>query len=302
MRSDTDQIRIIEVGPRDGLQFEKKTLSTLQKIHFINSLSNTGLKNIEVASFVNPINIPQLADSEDVCLGIKKLSGISYSALVPNDIGMHRAIKADINAIAVFTAASETFCQKNIACSMHESLRRFEPVIALALQNDISVRAYISCIFACPYEGWINIDAVVMLAQKLLAMGCSEISLGDTIGIGTPNMCKRLIKVLSNMLALEQMAVHFHDTRGQALANILTCIESGIRTIDSSVAGLGGCPYAEGASGNVSTEDVIYMLHGIGMKTGVDLNKLITVGKDISRLLNRTNDSKLAGAGIPSWV
>jgi hydroxymethylglutaryl-CoA lyase len=302
MQQIPDQIRIVEVGPRDGLQFESKILDAVTKIEFVNQLSATGLSHIEVGSFVSPKHVPQLADSEAVFNGLLRKPNVLYSALVPNDIGLQRAMEAKLEAISVFTAASETFCQKNIGCSIEESLDRFDPVIELAKASGIHVRAYISCVLGCPYEGSIKVAQVVKLAQRLIQMGCDEISLGDTIGVGTPSQAQTLVLHVGGVVPLNRIAVHFHDTRGQALANIMACLDMGITTVDASVAGLGGCPYAEGASGNVATEDVVYMLNGCGIQTGIDLNKLINTGNFISEQLDRMNNSRVAQAGIPAWI
>ncbi|MFV2056839.1 MAG: hydroxymethylglutaryl-CoA lyase [Thiohalomonadales bacterium] len=296
-----DKVKLVEVAPRDGLQFEKFNLTTEQKIEFIDQLSQTGLTHIEASSFVSEKKISRLADAEQVYAGINKLSSVLYSALVPNEQGLQRALQVKVQAVAVFTAVSESFCKKNIDCSIEESIRRITPVMETAKANNIPVRAYISCIFACPYEGWTDNAKVVELTQRLLAMGCEEVSLSDTIGIGTVKQARQLVRALTEVAPVQQLAIHFHDSRGQALANILACLELGIRTIDTSVAGLGGCPYAPGASGNVATEDVVYMLDGLGVQTGVDLTKLIVVGNAICQKLKRANQSKLARAGLPAW-
>ncbi|NOZ51869.1 MAG: hydroxymethylglutaryl-CoA lyase [Gammaproteobacteria bacterium] len=296
------QVRIIEVAPRDGLQFERTTLTLKTKINFINQLSKTGVSNIEVGSFVSPAHIPQLADSDNVFRGITRNNNVIYSALVPNEIGMQRALAAQADSIAVFTAASETFCQKNIGCSIAESLQRFKTVIATAKCNGLWLRGYLSCAFGCPYENAVPTTQVVKLAKQLFTMGCDEISLGDTIGVATASQAKTLVLQVSGVVPLDKLAVHFHDTRGQALANILSCLQVGITRIDSAVAGLGGCPYAPGASGNIATEDVIYMLNGLGIKTGVNLKKVITTGHYITQQLGRHNASRVAIAGIPDWL
>jgi len=294
-----ERIKIVEVGPRDGLQNETIKIATNEKINFINRLSDTGLKHIEVSSFVNPKYIPQLADATEVFKSIKRNPNIKYSALVPNEQGLLRALDSKPNSIAVFTAVSETFCKKNINCTIEESLHRFEPILKLAEENNIPVRAYISCVLGCPYEGYIQPEKVSEISQKLISMGCCEISLGDTIGAGTPLQARTMLRHVSDYVSMDKLAVHFHDTRGQALANIHACLDLGIRTVDSSVAGLGGCPYAEGATGNVATEDVVYMLHGMGYSTGIDLGKIIHVGQSISAQLNRSNNSRVGSAGVP---
>lgn len=296
---DNRKIKICEMSPRDGLQNEIAYIDTKTKIDFINKLSDTGLRYIEVSSFVNPKRVPQLVDAADVFNGIARKQNVSYSALVPNDLGVKHALKSRPDSIAVFTTVSESFSKKNINCSISESLQRFLPVIKQAQDNGIAVRAYISCVLGCPYEGFIQPTKVADLANQLINMGCYEISLGDTIGAGTANQARQLIKTCTEIVPHEKLAIHFHDTRGQALANILACVEMGIRTIDTSVAGLGGCPYAKGATGNVATEDVVYMLQGMSYETGIDLDKLILVGQWISQKLKRVNSSRTGVAGVP---
>lgn len=288
------KIRLVEVGPRDGLQNEIINLSSDIKIEFINRLSKTGLTTIEAGSLVSPKWIPQMADSAAVFQHINKYPTISYPLLVPNKKGLETALAIDAKEIAIFAAASETFSQKNINCSITESLNRFAEVTTLAKKYSIKIRAYISCVLGCPYEGEIKPETVAMIAKKLFDMGCYEISLGDTIGVGTPIKAQQLIDTVSAKIPLEQLAVHFHDTYGQALVNIFAALEKGITVIDSSVAGLGGCPYAKGAAGNVATEDVIYMLNGMGIVSGVDLAKLIKVGQFICHYLNKKPQSKVS--------
>lgn len=290
------KVKLVEVGPRDGLQNETVIVPTHKKIAFIDLLSDTGLTNIEVTSFVSPKWIPQLADHREVFAQIKKPPGIHYSALVPNLKGLESALGVGVKEIAIFTAASETFCQKNINCSIKESLARFEEVIKNAKPHRIKVRGYVSCVLGCPYEGVIAPEAVAKVANELYQMGCHEISLGDTIGVGTPLKAKHLIEVVAKYVPLNSLAVHFHDTYGQAIANIFAALEEGIAVIDSSVAGLGGCPYAKGATGNVASEDVVYLLQELNIETGVDLNKLCQVGMYISKQLNRSTQSKVARA------
>jgi hydroxymethylglutaryl-CoA lyase len=291
-------VKIYEVGPRDGLQNEKNIIPTKTKIELINHLSKTGLRSIEVTSFVAPKWIPQLADGADVLQGIEKNPSIHYPVLVPNIQGLERALESKAKEIAVITAASETFSLKNTHCTIEESLSRIQAVMDLAKPQNIPVRAYISCCLGCPYEGEISPEKVAPLAQKLLAMGCYEISLGDTIGVGTPNKAENLIQTLvhSYKIPIHQLAVHFHDTYGQAIANIYACLKLGISVIDSSIAGLGGCPYAKGATGNVATEDVLYLLEGLNIETGVDLQKLIEVTKFVVELTGRPPRSKVAQA------
>ena len=287
-----DFVTMVEVGPRDGLQNEKLKLSTSIKIELIERLANCGIPVIEAGSFVSPKWVPQMADSEAVMKGLTPLPGTRYPVLVPNLKGYQRAVDAGATEIAIFIAASESFSQRNTNCSITESIARLEPVTQLAINSGIKVRAYVSCVLGCPYEGAIETDAVSMLCTKLMKLGCDEISLGDTIGIGTPAAANSLINAVSSEVPVGQLAVHFHDTYGQALANILACLDAGIRTIDSSVAGLGGCPYANGATGNVASEDVIYMLHGLGLSTGIDLYELAKTGDWISKQLQRPNNSK----------
>lgn len=294
-----EQVRIVEVSPRDGLQNESRPVSTAVKIQLINGLARCGLKHIEVSSFVSAKRVPQLADAEQVFNAIVRVPGVRYSALVPNEKGLDRALAARVDQIAVFTAASETFCTRNIECSIDESLRRFEPVVKRAATAGISVRAYISCVLGCPYEGPVGPQRVASLARELFLLGCEEISLGDTIGFGTPLAAQAMIAACAEQVPIHHLAVHFHDTRGQALANILASLQMGITVVDAAVAGLGGCPYAPGAGGNVATEDVVYMLHGMGVQTGVDLHHLIEVGRTINAALGRdTNRSRVGQAGL----
>jgi len=298
-----DSVRIVEVGPRDGLQNEKQPISTTDKIELIQRLVQAGVTHIEVGSFVSPKWVPQMADSLEVMQGIERNDNVRYAALTPNKRGFDQAINAKASEVAIFAAASESFSQKNINCSIAESLQRFEEIMAAAKTEGIPVRGYVSCILGCPYEGPIteeNAEAhfaeVKSVCQKLLAMGCYEISLGDTIGTGTPKFTEQLLRTLLEDIPSHQLAVHFHDTYGQALSNILIALQKGISTIDASIAGLGGCPYAKGASGNVATEDVLYMLEGMGIATGIDLAKIIEIGHDISQQLKRENGSKVGKA------
>lgn len=293
------RVTIVEVGPRDGLQNEPQFLSTDKKIEFIDQLSETGLTRIEVSSFVNPKVIPQLCDHDAVFQAITRNPAVRYTALVPNVQGMMSAISANIQEIAVFTAASETFNQRNIHCSVQESLTRFEPVIQMAKAHRILIRGYISCALGCPYEGHINFQKTADLAQTLLKMGCDEISLGDTVGVGTPKQTCGLIDALLTHIPPEKIAMHFHDTYGQAIANIYASLACGISIFDASIAGLGGCPYAQGATGNVATEDVLYLMHGLGIETGIDIFKIARIGHNICQMLNRTNQSKVGRALLP---
>jgi hydroxymethylglutaryl-CoA lyase len=287
-------VKMVEVGPRDGLQNEAKTVPAAVKIELVNRLSEAGLKAVEAGAFVSPKWVPQMADSAEVLAGIARRAGVSYPVLVPNMKGFEAAVAAKVEDIAIFGAASETFSQKNINCSIAESLERFAPVAAAARGKGMRVRGYISCVLGCPYEGEIAPLAVADVAAKLLALGCYEISLGDTIGVGTPAKAQTMVEAVAKVVPREKLAVHFHDTYGQALANILATLEQGIAVVDSSVAGLGGCPYAKGASGNVASEDVRYMLGGLGIETGVDLDRLAASGRFICDYLGRASSSKVA--------
>jgi len=291
-----EKIQIVEVGPRDGLQNEKEWVPTETKISLIEKLADAGLTKIEATSFVSPKWVPQLKDAHEVFTGIKRISGVSYPVLTPNMKGFERALEADAKEIAVFSAASEAFTQKNTNCSIEESINRFRPVLAEAKKTNIPVRGYISCVLGCPYQGNVAVEDVVNLAAKMTEMGCFQISLGDTIGAGTPVQAKRMVQKVSEKVPVSKLALHFHDTRGQALANIFACLELGVTVIDASVAGLGGCPYAKGATGNVATEDVVFMLHGMDIETGIDLNKLIDTGRFISDVLGRVPQSRVSVA------
>ncbi|MBU0888217.1 MAG: hydroxymethylglutaryl-CoA lyase [Alphaproteobacteria bacterium] len=290
------RVKIVEVGPRDGLQNEAQIIPAAVKIALIDRLSAAGLKVVESGSFVSPKWVPQMADTAEVLAGISKKPGTVYPVLVPNLKGLEGALAAGVMEIAVFGAASESFSQRNINCSIAESLERFRPVVETALQNDIRVRGYISCVLGCPYEGEIAPEAVASVARSLFAMGCYEVSLGDTIGTGTPGKAGAMLRIVASDIPMDKLAVHFHDTYGQALANIYAALEEGVSVIDSSVAGLGGCPYAKGASGNVATEDVVYMLNGLGIDTGIDLDALVETAFFISDALGRPPASKVAKA------
>lgn len=289
-------VRLVEVGPRDGLQNESGEVPTAARIELIDRLADAGLKTIESGSFVSPKWVPRMADTAEVLAGIDRRADVSYPVLVPNMRGLEGAVAAGAGEIAVFGAASESFSRKNINCSIAESLDRFRPVCELALRHGMKVRGYISCVLGCPYEGAVDPAVVASVAGDLLAMGCYEISLGDTIGVGTPLAAQAMVDRVSQVVPRDRLAVHFHDTYGQSLANILACMERGIAVIDSSVAGLGGCPYAKGASGNVASEDVLYMLEGMGVETGVDLQQLAAAGDFISGLLGQPNGSRVARA------
>jgi len=289
-------VRIVEVGPRDGLQNEARSVATAVKIELISRLAEAGLPAVEATAFVSPKWVPQMADHAQVMAGIRKKPGVAYPVLVPNMKGFEAARAAGAMEIAVFGAASETFSRKNINCSIAESLERFAPVVKAARANRMRVRGYISCALGCPYEGEVKPRAVAALAEKLYAMGCYEISLGDTIGVGTPGKTRAMIEAVAKKVPAAKLAGHYHDTYGQALANIYASLEAGVKTFDSSVAGLGGCPYAKGATGNVATEDVVYMLNGLGIATGVDLEKLRQAGEFICAQLGREPASKVARA------
>ena len=290
-----DKVKIVEVGPRDGLQNEVP-VTMEDKVKLIDALSETGLSVIESGSFVSPKWVPQMAGSAEIFEAINKKPGIGYPALTPNMRGYEAARDAGVKEVAIFGAASEAFSQKNINCSIEESLARFEPIMTQAKQDGIKVRGYVSCVLGCPYEGEVAVEKVVEVAKTLYDMGCYEISLGDTIGVGTPEKAKLMLASVAQAVPIEHLAVHFHDTYGQALANIYACLELGVSVVDSAVAGLGGCPYAKGASGNVATEDVVYMLSGLGIEHGVDLDKLAQAGKTICEALGKAGNSKVAAA------
>lgn len=290
------QVRLVEVGPRDGLQNEQQPISVADKVRLVDDLTAAGLGYIEVGSFVSPTWVPQMAGSAEVFAGIAQKPGVTYAALTPNLRGLDAAIDAGVKEVAVFAAASEVFSQKNINCSIADSLERFAPVMDRARQHDIRVRGYISCVLGCPYEGRVAPKQVAWIARELIAMGCYEVSLGDTIGVGTAGDTRRLVEAVRSEVAVEQLAGHFHDTFGQALANIHAGLIEGISVFDSSVAGLGGCPYAKGATGNVATEDVLYLLNGLGIETGVDLDLLIAAGQRICDVLGKPNGSRVARA------
>ncbi len=290
------EVTIIEVGPRDGLQNEQTFVASKYKIELINKLSQSGLKHIEATSFVSAKAIPQLADGEEVFRAIDKPDGVHFSALVPNEKGMRKALDAGVKEIAIFTAASELFNQRNINCSIAESIERCKVVTELAKTHHIRIRAYVSCVLGCPYEGAVSPEQVLKVTEQLVALGVDEISLGDTIGVGTPKQTQALIQTIASCLPLSKLAMHFHDTYGQAIANIFAALECGVTRFDSSVAGLGGCPYARGASGNVATEDVLYLMLGLGIETGVDIYKIVAAGDMICKALGRVNQSKVANA------
>ncbi|KFF47033.1 hydroxymethylglutaryl-CoA lyase [Pseudomonas sp. BRG-100] len=287
-------VRLVEVGPRDGLQNEAQPISVADKVQLVDALSEAGLSYIEVGSFVSPKWVPQMAGSAEVFAQIQRKPGVTYGALAPNLRGFEDALAAGVKEVAVFAAASEAFSQRNINCSISESLERFAPIMAAAKQHGISVRGYVSCVLGCPYEGDIAPEQVAAVASELYAMGCYEVSLGDTIGTGTAGATRRLFEVVGAQVPREKLAGHFHDTYGQAIANIYASLLEGINVFDSSIAGLGGCPYAKGASGNVATEDVLYLLNGLGIETGIDLERLIGAGRQISHVLGRPSGSRVA--------
>ncbi|MGK0269537.1 MAG: hydroxymethylglutaryl-CoA lyase [Cocleimonas sp.] len=286
-------VKIVEVGARDGLQNESTPVSVEVKIELIEQLAEAGIPVVEAGSFVSPKWVPQMAGSAEVFEGIKQKENTNYPALVPNLKGLESALESGVEEIAVFAAASESFSQKNINCSIEESISRFTEVIEKALDHKLKVRGYVSCVLGCPYEGEISPDIVADVSKRLSDLGCYEISLGDTIGTGTPVKAQTMIKVVSNQVPVQQLAAHFHNTYGQALANLFAVMEMGVSTIDSSVSGLGGCPYAKGTTGNVATEDVVYMLNGMGIESGVDLDKLLEAGRYISDHLGRKPNSNV---------
>jgi hydroxymethylglutaryl-CoA lyase len=291
-------VRVVEVGPRDGLQNEKQAISSEAKIKYIDLLGAAGFSAIEVTSFVSPKSIPQLADATEVFAAIDKHQDVSYPVLVPNLHGMERALEAQVRAVAVFTAASESFTRANINATIAESLSQFRPVIELARQHNIHVRGYISTAFGCPYEGTVPPARVIDVAQRLLDLGVDELSIGDTIGVATPNQVTDLIEQLVTHIDIERLAMHFHDTRGTALANVLAALGTGITIFDSAAGGVGGCPYAPGAAGNLATEDLLYMLHGMGIATGIDLAAVVRASRYLMTLLSRSLTSKYLQATI----
>ena len=290
------EVRLVEVGPRDGLQNEPVNTSVEFRAELVNRLSACGLTTIEVGSFVSPKWVPQMRNTHEVFNRIDRSRSTTFVALVPNMFGMSAALKANVDEIAIFAAASETFSQKNTNCTIHESFQRFRPVMEAAKDQRIPVRGYVSCVLGCPYEGQIPVEQVVHVVERLFDIGCYEVSLGDTIGVGTVTGTHQLMKAISRIVTIDSIALHFHDTYGQALPNILTALEHGVSVFDSSIGGLGGCPYAKGASGNVATEDVIYMLHGMGIHTGLSLNSIVETSKFVSDHLGRPPKSHVATA------
>jgi hydroxymethylglutaryl-CoA lyase len=294
------RVRLVEVGARDGLQNESAVVATEVKLALIGRLADAGLTHIEATAFVSPKRVPQMADHDAVMRGVPRRPGLIYSALTPNLVGFEAAMAAGADEAAVFGAASESFSQKNIHCSIAESLQRFEPVLRAARLRGVPVRGYVSCVLGCPYEGAIAPAAVANVAHALYEMGCHEISLGDTIGIGTPGRTAAMLEAVARRVPMEHLAGHFHDTYGQALANVYAALQLGVAVFDASVAGLGGCPYAPGASGNVATEDLLYMLDGLGIDTGVRMDALLAADRYICEALGRTTQSRVARARAPA--
>ncbi|WP_395789933.1 hydroxymethylglutaryl-CoA lyase [Aquimonas sp.] len=298
--ADSNHVRIVEVGPRDGLQNESTLLPAALKIELIERLGACGLQTVEATSFVSPKWVPQLADAAEVFAAIQRRPGVRYPVLVPNLQGYERARAVGVEEIAVFGAASEAFSQKNINASIAESLQRFAPVIEAARADGVAVRGYVSTVLGCPYQGEVPLADVVRVAQRLFAMGCYEISLGDTIGVGTPRKARAMLDAVAAVVPMSALAVHFHDTYGQAIANISACLDAGVRVVDAAASGAGGCPYAKGASGNVASEDVLYLLDGLGFTHGVDADALASTGQWLSDALGRSNGSKAGRARIAS--
>jgi len=292
----SNAVHIVEVGPRDGLQNEKTAISVADRISFVEALIGAGLDTVEVGAFVSPKAIPQMMNSDQVLRGVSHHTGVEFPVLVPNEKGYEASQQAGARLIAVFAAASESFSRANINCSIAESIERFKPVLARAKADGVRVRGYVSCVLGCPYEGEIKPQAVVDVARVLWDLGCYEISLGDTIGVGTPVKARQLLRAVAGTIPIANLAMHFHDTYGQALANLYAGMEEGARVIDSAAGGLGGCPYAPGATGNVATEDVVYMLEGMGIKTGVDMTKLVAATNVVSQLIGRPPVSRVATA------
>ena len=289
-------VRIVEVGPRDGLQNESAMVPTAAKIELVDRLSATGLRTVEATSFVSPKWVPQLADAAEVFAGIARRPGVAYPVLVPNLQGYERARAVGADEVAVFTAASEAFNRRNTNAGIDESLERFAPVLERARADGVQVRGYVSTVLGCPYQGEVPLADVVRVARALHAMGCYEVSLGDTIGVGTPAKARDMLRAVASEVPMPALAIHFHDTYGQALANVLACLEEGVAVVDAAVSGTGGCPYARGASGNLATEDLVYMLHGLGVATGVDLDALVDTGAWLSGILGRTTGSRVTRA------
>ncbi len=292
----TDFVTLVEVGPRDGLQNESAPVTVPMRAQLIDRLASAGLSVIEAGAFVSPKWVPQMADTDQVLARTTPREGVRYPVLTPNMKGYEAARACGAAEVAVFAAASETFSQKNTNASITESIERFKPILAAARDDGVAVRGYVSCVLGCPYEGLVPLARVVAVAEELYALGCFEISLGDTIGVGTPDLARAMFKAVAGGIPASRLACHFHDTYGQALANLYACFDEGARVVDASVSGLGGCPYAPGAAGNAASEDVVYMLHGMGAKTGVDLDALVSVSEWIAGQLSRTPGSKVARA------
>lgn len=290
------RVRVVDVSPRDGLQNEQMFVATADKIALIDRLAAAGVRTIEATSFVSPKWVPQLADAADVYAGIHRRDGVSYPVLVPNAQGYARARAAGASEVAVFTAASEAFNRRNVNATIDESIERFRPVLESAQADGVRVRGYVSTVLGCPYQGDVPVADVVRVARQLHALGCYEISLGDTIGVGTPGNARAMLLAVAGAVPMAALAVHFHDTYGQALSNILACLEEGVAVVDAAVSGVGGCPYAKGASGNVATEDVVYMMSGLGIETGIDLDALATTGRWLAALVGRDTGSKVGRA------
>jgi hydroxymethylglutaryl-CoA lyase len=294
----TDTVRIVEVGPRDGLQNEKALIATADKISLIEQLAATGLRSVEATAFVSPKWVPQMADAAEVYSGLAQRAGVDYPVLVPNLQGYERARAVGVREVAIFGAASEAFSKANINASIAESLERFAPVLQAAKRDGVAVRGYVSTVLGCPYQGAVPVADVVRVAKALHDMGCYEISLGDTIGVGTPRKAVAMLRAVASEVPMAQLAVHFHDTYGQAVGNVAACLEAGVRVVDAAVSGTGGCPYAKGASGNVATEDIVYLLDGMGFAHGVDLDALMATGRWLSSLLGRDSMSKVNRARL----
>ncbi|ASK35948.1 hydroxymethylglutaryl-CoA lyase [Alcanivorax sp. N3-2A] len=292
----SEAVRLVEVGARDGLQNEARSLPASVRAGLIERLADAGLTHIEAGAFVSPRWVPQMAGTDQVLARLPKRPGLTYSVLVPNERGLSAALAAGADEVAVFTAASEAFNQRNINCSIAESLARFEPVLAQARAHGVPVRGYVSCVLGCPYQGDVPVAQVVRAASGLARLGCHEISLGDTIGAGVPSAVRQLLSACATELPLDQLAVHFHDTQGMAVANCLAALEQGVRVFDSSVSGLGGCPYSPGATGNVASEELVYLFEGLGLNTGVDLDRLVAAGDFVDRHLGRATQSRVARA------
>lgn len=291
-----DRVRLVEVGPRDGLQAETQLVSTDVKIELINRLAASGIEHIEATSFVSPKWVPQLADASAVMAGIKRPTQVEYSVLVPNMRGFEAAIECDVSQVVIFASASEAFSERNINCSVADSIKRFEPIAAAARETGVSLRGGLSCCFGCPYQGEVDIESVLQVIRRLRDLGCDEIDIADTIGVATPAYVQSVLDMAAGEFPITRLSGHFHDTYGQALANILAALEVGVSIFHSSVAGLGGCPYAKGATGNVATEDVLYMLEGLGIDTGIDLDRVVSAGQFISNVIGRPNGSRAARA------